>query len=79
MKLLLLKHCIPTDDVDFLNITPIQFEFYGNKNDSGWCDMTTGYRILNASDKIIFFVENNEEEVVLKYKFGDRLELYYSE
>lgn len=75
MKKFLLTHCKPEEDVDFLNITPIKYIFAkeGPGYDSGWCDATTGCRILSKHDSIFFYVVNNEEEAVLKFKFGDRL------
>jgi hypothetical protein len=72
MKKFTLKYVDPSNDVDFLNATPIQFDFAGSENDSGWCDMFTGARILSSTDKIIFDA-TEEDEAVLKFKFGERL------
>lgn len=76
MKHILLTNVEPENDVDFLNQTNIQFSFRNMtplSTDSGWCDYTTGSRLLSTNDAIIFVAETSEDEVVLKLKFGDRL------
>ena len=77
------KNCIPDEDVDFLNTTEISFEIvtaFSDQNgarDSGWCDMATGCRILSKYDGIMFATDSKEDEVLLKYKFGDRIKEYH--
>jgi hypothetical protein len=74
-KRFLLQLSNPEGDCNFLNATPIQFEFlvkFGT-NDSGWCDGSTGARIISNHDKIILFTQDDEEEAVIKFTFGDRL------
>ncbi len=65
----------PEGDCNFLNATPIHFSFVTEfgPNDSGWCDYDTGSRIISKSDLIILEPEDNEEEAVIKFTFGDRL------
>jgi hypothetical protein len=42
-------------------------------NDSGWCDATTGYRIITGTDRAIFHNVNEPNLLMLKLKYGDRL------
>ncbi len=70
----LLTHCILEYDVTFLNETPIEWEFIQETpNDSGWCDATTGLRVLSSSDRIIFTTQTAEDEALLKWRYDDRL------
>ena len=74
-KRFLLQLSNPEDDCNFLNATPIHFEFvlkFGF-DDSGWCDGSTGSRIISKHDKIILFIEDDEEEAVIRFTFGNRL------
>lgn len=73
MKKFTLKYIEPYNDVDFLNTTSIQFDFVDSDKDSGWCDMFTGARIISSSDRIIFDSDDEQDEAVLRFKFGDRL------
>ena len=73
MKNFTLKYIEPYNDVDFLNTTSIQFDFIDSDKDSGWCDAFTGAGILSSSDKIVFSAEDDQDESVLRFKFGDRL------
>lgn len=74
MKRLLLKTLIPEKDVDFLNSTSIYFYFPNDsKNDSGWCDASTGARILSPIDSVMFVVGNSEEELTLRLRYGNRI------
>ena len=72
MKQFTLTYIEPYSDVEFLNTTTIPFEFRDHGNDSGWCDMFTGARILSAKDTIIFQADS-QDELALKFRFGDRL------
>lgn len=79
MKQFLLVELIPDDDVDFLNETSIVFDFLGSKNDSGWCDGSTGARIVSKNDKILFSQVTTDSELLLKLKFGDRITEFVEE
>ena len=72
MKKFTLKYIEPYKDVDFLNTTSIHFSFVDEEFDSGWCDAFTGARIISSSDKIVF-ESDEQDEAVLRFKFGDRL------
>jgi hypothetical protein len=72
VKQFTLKYVDPNNDVDFLNTTPIQFDFKDSDKDSGWRDAFTGARILSSKDCIIFEADD-QDEAVLRYKFGERL------
>lgn len=72
MKQFTLKFVDPSNDVDFLNTTSITFSFENDNEDSGWRDMFTGARILSSNDKITFHADE-QDEAVLKFRFGERL------
>ena len=81
MKHFYVKSCDPEQDVDFLNATEIEFEIttpfsLDGSRDSGWCDMATGCRILSKYDGIMFATDSKDDEVLLKYKFGNRITEY---
>lgn len=72
MNSYLLNRSLTADDADFLNETDIEFVFKADllsPNDSGWCDATTGARIIQSSDRIIFYPATKEEEIFLKLKY----------
>jgi len=71
IKQFTLKYVDLDNDVSILNATPIQYRFI-NSLQSGWCDAVTGVRILSSND-IIVFDANDDEEIVLRLTFGDRL------
>lgn len=73
MKTYTLKYLDPANDVDFLNTTAIDFDFVDDDVDSGWRDVLTGSRILLSSDRIIFRPITEQDETLLRFKFGDRL------
>lgn len=73
MRQFTLKYVDPNNDVDFLNNTSIRFDFEDGDIDTGWRDAFTGARILSSEDKIIFWVVDDQDESVLKFKFGERL------
>jgi hypothetical protein len=71
MNSYLLNRNIASDDIDFLNETDINYDIkteFG-PNDSGWCDYSTGARLVMASDRVIFHPATGEEEVFLKLKY----------
>lgn len=73
-----LQYQITPEDVDFLNITSIEFEVFNphvdlNKQDSGWCDMETGARIITDSDRVAFLNVTPEQLTFLTLKYYNRL------
>ena len=72
VKKFTLKYIEPFNDVDFLNLTSVQFNFEDGENDSGWRDAFTGARIISSSDKVIFDADE-QDEAVLRFRFGNRL------
>lgn len=72
----MLRYPINSDDVDFLNETTYEYELFNptvTDNDSGWCDMGTGARIITKSDRVIFRSVSPEQFTLLKLKYTDRL------
>lgn len=78
----ILKRSLSETDIDFLNETTISFEIFNSHGlapetqigyDSGWCDATTGARIINKNDRAFFKNVNEQEYTLLLLKFGDRL------
>jgi hypothetical protein len=77
-----LRRSLTESDVDFLNITTIEYELFDSHGlkpetklgfDSGWCDMNTGARIISERDRVRFNNVSPEELTLLILKFGDRL------
>lgn len=73
-----LQHPLTTDDVDFLNETTLDFEIFNphveySENDSGWCDMATGARIISNSERVAFLSVSDEDLLLLTLKYHDRL------
>jgi hypothetical protein len=77
-----LRGHLTESDIDFLNITTIEFELFDSHGlkpetqlgfDSGWCDMTTGARIISERDRVRFNNVSPEELTLLILKFGHRL------
>lgn len=75
-KRFLLQLDNPKGDCNFLNATSIYFFFVNNygPEDSGWCDWDTGARIINKEDKIILVTEDDQEEAVIRFTFGERIQ-----
>jgi hypothetical protein len=73
----ILRYELTSDDVEFLNITSIEFDLHTPdklcKNDSGWCDYSTGGYIVSKNDRAIFRNVTPEEYTFLNLKYQDRL------
>ena len=78
----ILKQSLSAEDIDFLNETTIEFEIFDTHGlkpetqigfDSGWCDMSTGARIINKNDRAMFKNVSESELTLLTLKFGNRL------
>lgn len=83
----MLRYPLTEDDLDFLNITSIDFEIINTHglaaltevnldkslHDSGWCDMTTNARIINNLDRAVFINVTPQQETMLTLKYHDRL------
>ena len=76
MNSYLLNRSLTPADVDFLNSTDIDYDIRTDlgPNDSGWCDYSTGARLIMASDRAVFYPATEEEEVFLKLKYLAELE-----
>ena len=64
------------DDVEFLTETSYEYELFNptvTENDSGWCDMGTGGRIVTGADRVIFRNVSPEQFTLLKLKYTERL------
>lgn len=61
-------------DVDWYNNSNLQVtvDYVDTRVDSGWCDSATGAQIVTSSSKIEVTTFNEQEEVWLLLKFGDR-------
>lgn len=77
-----LRRSLTEDDIDFLNETTIKFVIFNSHGlapetqigyDSGWCDASTGARIINSNDRVLFKSVSASELTLLTLKFGDRL------
>ena len=76
-----LQYQITEEDIDFLNNTSMQFEIFNTHglkcetdlNDSGWCDMTTGARIIGPDDRVAFLNPSPEDLTFLALKYYNRL------
>ncbi len=73
----ILRNPASFNDVEFLNSTSYDYDLFNptllSDNDSGWCDMATGGRILTASDRLIFKNVSPKQFTLLKLKYQDRL------
>lgn len=83
----ILRYPLNKDDIDFLNITSIEYEihdtlgtaalveanFEKGLHDSGWCDYATNARIINDKDRAIFKNVSASQLTFLELKFGIRL------
>lgn len=72
-----LRNRISYDDIEFINSSSYDYELFNphllSENDSGWCDMGTGSRIVTASDRIIFKNITPQQFTILVLKFQNRL------
>jgi hypothetical protein len=73
-----LQFPISSDDIDFLNVTSIEFEIFDptgkyGENDSGWCDGTTGARLIMSTDRVAFKNVTPEDLLLLELKFHRRI------
>jgi hypothetical protein len=76
----ILQYPLTEDDVDFINRSSIEIEIHNPEvvgNDSGWCDMDTGCRIVTKCDRAIFRNVGEPDLLMLKLKFNDRLKLLH--
>jgi hypothetical protein len=73
----ILRYELTSDDVEFLNITSIEYDLHTPdklcENDSGWCDYSTGGYIVSKNDRAIFRNVTPEQETFLTLKYQDRL------
>lgn len=72
----ILRYPINSEDVDFLNETSYEYDIFNPTvvgNDSGWCDIATGGRIVTASDRVIFRNVSPQQLTLLKLKYTYRL------
>ena len=76
-----LQFPLTSEDIDFLNITTIKFEVFNthglgvetNPNDSGWCDLASGARIIGEHDRVAFLNVTPEQLTFLTIKYYNRL------
>ena len=77
-----LRRSLTEADIDFLNETTVEFEIFNSHGlapetkvgyDSGWCDASTGARIINNNDRVLFKNVSEQELTLLLLKFGSRL------
>jgi hypothetical protein len=73
-----LQFPLDNNDIDFLNSTTINFEIFDpliefNENDSGWCDMATGARIISDTHRVVFKDVSPEQLTFLTLKYYNRL------
>ena len=72
----ILRRPLTEDDIDFINRSSVEVELHNTKvgsNDSGWCDMNTGCRIITRTDRAIFKNVSEPDHLMLILKFDDRL------
>ena len=74
MKNLILTKIDPIGIVDFLNKSDLDIEVMSKGNDY-WVDVFTDARILNSKDKILFRNVNEEDEIFLRIKFGEDIQV----
>lgn len=75
----ILRYQLTESDINFLNETTIEFEVHNTHGlkpetqfDSGWCDITTGARIIGTYDRVVFRNVTEQEYTLLLLKFGNR-------
>lgn len=85
----ILRYPLNTEDIDFLNITSIEYEIHDTRGtaalveagfgkslyDSGWCDYATNARIINDKDRAVFKSVTETQLTFLQMKYGDRLKV----
>lgn len=72
----ILRYRLTSNDIDFINNSSMDIEIYNpdvTGNDSGWCDMTTGQRLVMHNDRAIFHNVREPDLLMLKLKFGNRI------
>lgn len=77
----ILRFGITPTDIDFLNETTIEFEIINthglraetNVSDSGWCDMSTGARIIGVNDRVVFRNVSEEDQTYLTLRYDTRI------
>ena len=73
----ILRYELTSDDVEFLNITTIEYDLLTPdklcENDSGWRDYSTGGYIVSKNDRAIFRNVTPEQETFLTLKYQDRI------
>ena len=82
MKQFILEKRISFDELDFLYECgmPVGIIDRGllDKNDTGWCDGTTGDGIVSPSMRAIFYVETLEQELMLMLRYAENELLLYN-
>jgi hypothetical protein len=75
----ILRYPLTESDIEFLNTTTIEFDIHNTHGlkvetqlDSGWCDMTTGARIIGTHDRAVFKNVTEQEYTLLLLRFGKR-------
>jgi len=63
----------PEEDCDFLNACTIKHEITPKSEFGHWFDYPTNAIILSKGDMFTFTIENPEDELILKLKFGNRI------
>lgn len=72
----ILRYSLTSSDIDFINNSSMEIEIHNpdvTGNDSGWCDMATGCRIITHRDRAIFRNVSEPDLTMLTLKFGDRI------
>lgn len=72
----ILRYPLTSDDIDFINNSSMEIEIHNpdvTDNDSGWCDMATGQRLVMHNDRAVFHNVSSPDLLMLKLKYGDRL------
>lgn len=64
------RNCNP-DDFEYLNNT-VSFMEVKEFDIAGWRDFSTGKKILDPRDVLVFRV-NSEEETAMRLRFGDKI------
>lgn len=71
-----LRYSITYGDIEFINNSSMDIFIYDPRvadNDSGWCDASTGHRIITGADRVIFRNVSEPDLLMLKLKYGDRI------
>jgi hypothetical protein len=77
----LLRNPLTDDDIDFLNVTDMEFDIVDthglkpetNVFDSGWCDGSTGQRVISPRDRAVFKNVTAAQYTYLQLRYRDRL------